>query len=262
MSLLSFLAVAAGVVLVLMLALWAVSLALRDASIVDVAWGPLIAVVGVLGAVLLDGWVVRRWLVAGLAVIWAARLAHHIAGRNRGQGEDPRYAAWREEHGEAWALRSLFTVFWLQGAILLVVALPLPVAQAAEAPDRMPLLDGLGVTLWTLGFLFETVSDAQLLRFRRRRTDPDAILTSGLWRYSRHPNYFGEAVLWWGFGAFAMAVPGGGWALVGPLLITVLLVKVSGVAMTEERMEGRPGFAEYVRRTSAFVPLPPREGGS
>lgn len=252
----TLLTVTAATVLSAVVLLWLVSLALRDASIADVAWGPLFAVVASLGLVLGAGWFGRRMLVFGLVTAWGLRLGVHIGLRNRGRGEDPRYARWREEHGRAWPWVSLAKVFLLQGALLWVISLPVQVAAGMPGPERITLLDAAGVAVWLIGFTTEAVADVQLRRFLRRREDPDAFLTSGLWRYSRHPNYFGEAVLWWGIGLTALSVPWGWATLVGPLCITLLLRFVSGVPMTEERMEGRPGWDAYADRTPAFVPLP------
>lgn len=240
-----------------MVLLWLLSLRLDDASIADVAWGPLFVVVAGLGAAFGSGWRGRRLLLAGLVAVWGVRLALHIWARNRGEGEDPRYRRWREEHGSAWPLRSLFQVFLLQGTILLVVALPVQVAQSAPGPAELTAWDVAGTLIWLGGFLFEAAADAQLRAFKRDPSNEGEILTDGLWRYSRHPNYFGEAVLWWGIWLVAVSVPWGWATAVGPLLLTWLLLRVSGVAMTEERMEGRPGFREYVERTNAFVPGPP-----
>lgn len=249
--------VAAGAVFAAMIVLWLLSLALRDSSIVDIAWGPVIALGPLLGLYFAAGWWPRRLLLAVLVCVWALRLAGHIALKQRGHGEDPRYAAWRAQYGGGWGRRSLWHVFLLQGAIALIVSAPLFVAQQATLPTAFTTLDALAAAVWLAGLLFESIADAQLLRFTRHRR-PGEILTRGLWRYSRHPNYFGEALLWWGLGLFALHVRWGFLALIGPALINFLLVRVSGVRMTEERMADRPGYAEYVRSTSAFIPLPPR----
>ncbi|MGD2068676.1 MAG: DUF1295 domain-containing protein [Gemmatimonadota bacterium] len=256
MDLSTLLTVTAATVLTAVVVLWLVSLAVRDASVADVAWGPLFVVVASLCLVLGAGWAGRRILVFVLVTAWGLRLGVHIGLRNRGRGEDPRYARWREEHGRAWPWVSLAKVFLLQGALLWVISLPAQVAAAMPGPGRLTLLDAVGCAVWLVGFTTEVVADAQLRRFLRRREAADAFLTSGLWRYSRHPNYFGEAVLWWGIGLTALSVPGGWTTLVGPLCITLLLRFVSGVPMTEERMEGRPGWDAYAARTPAFVPLP------
>lgn len=252
----AILAANAGLVLVFMVLVWLLSLRLADSSIVDVAWGLGFVLVAASTYVLADGWEPRKALVTAMTAVWGFRLALHIYLRNRGRGEDPRYAAWREEHGRAWPLRSLFTVFMLQGVILWVVSLPVQAAQLA-GPARIAWLDGLGAAVWAAGFTIEAVADGQLLAFKRDPGNAGRVLTGGLWRYSRHPNYFGEAVLWWGLWLIAAATGPGAWTVVSPLLITWLLRRVSGVPMTERLMAERPGYREYVERTNAFVMGPP-----
>ena len=239
--------------------LWLLSLRLRDASLADIAWGPgflLVTLVAWLGS---EGAEPRRLLVLVLVATWAIRLATYLLLRNWGRGEDPRYAKWRREAGPSFGWRSYFKVFLLQGTILLIVALPLAAAVAAPHPSSLTAWDALGLTLWLLGMYFEVVGDAQLMHFKRQPEHRGQLLTTGLWRYTRHPNYFGEAVLWWGYGAIACAVPGGSWLLFSPLLMTFLLLKVSGVAMLERSMKSeKPGYAAYLRRTNAFLPGPPK----
>ncbi len=248
---------AGAALLVAMLALWGLSLRRRDASIADVFWGPGFLLVAGLGAWLGTAPLARRLLVLALVAVWAVRLALHIGARSRGRGEDYRYREMRARHGARFGMVSLFSVFLLQGALLWVVALPLMVAQSAPAPARLGLWDLAGALLWATGFLFEAVADRQLALFRARG-GPGRVMDRGLWRYSRHPNYFGEAVLWWGLFLLAAGTAGGGWTIVAPLLMTFLLLRVSGVALLERGMAQRPGWAEYAARTSAFVPLPPR----
>lgn len=236
--------------------LWLVSLRLRDASIADPFWGPgflLLTLTYLLGG----GEPSRRGiLVTGLVAAWALRLGIHLWKRNRGHGEDPRYAAMRERHGDRFGGVSLFTVFWLQAVILWVVALPIFGGVTGSGP--LGAWDVAGAVLVLSGLIVEAVADAQLARFRADPVNRGRVLDTGLWRYSRHPNYFGDAVLWWGF--FLLSVGAGApWTVPGPLLMTFLLLKVSGVALLERTLvSGRPGYAEYVRRTSAFVPWFPR----
>lgn len=246
-----------AVVVGAMTLLWGVSLLLRDASIVDPFWGPGFFLVTTAYLVVEGGTSLRGWLTWAFVGLWAARLGSHLLRRNRSEGEDPRYASWREEHGASYWWVSLFQVFWLQAGILWVVAFPLLVSVRSTAP--LGLWDGLGAALFLTGFLVEALADAQLRRFRRDPANRGRVLDSGLWRYSRHPNYFGDAVLWWGL--WLVAVGGGGaWTVFSPVVMTFLLLKVSGVALLEKDIEERrPEYAEYVRRTSAFVPLPPRE---
>jgi steroid 5-alpha reductase family enzyme len=239
---------------------WLVSLARRDASVADVLWGPGFAALAWLYHAAIPGRSTRGLLVAGLVTIWGLRLALHIAERSRGRGEDPRYAAMRRAHGERFPAVSLVTVFWLQGLILWVVALPLFQAQRG---GPLGWGDALGLTCVVAGFLCEAVADRQLQRFRADPANRGRVLDTGLWRYSRHPNYFGDALLWWGLFALTAANTEGWWTVVSPLVMTFLLVRVSGVPLLERGLaDRRPGYAEYVRRTSAFVPWFPRKAGA
>ena len=246
-----------AVIVVAMTALWALSVKLKDASIVDPFWGPGFLLVAVT-YFLVDGTPVTRGrVVVALVVFWASRLAWHLYVRNRKEGEDKRYAEMRKKRGDAFWWQSLFTIFWLQAALLWIISAPLHGAIVSAAP--LGPWDLAGAFLFAVGFSFEAVADAQLARFKAHPANEGLVLDTGLWRYSRHPNYFGEAVLWWGLYLFAV---GGGayWSVVGPLLITFLLLKVSGVTMLEENLRSsKPGYEEYVRKTSAFIPWPPKE---
>lgn len=248
------LAATAALLLVCMTALWLLSLRLRDSSIVDLFWGAGFVLVAWL-TLALHGPSPRGLLVTGLTSLWGLRLAAYLTWRNHGRGEDPRYVAMRARHGPAWPLRSLFIVFGLQGALLWFISLPVQLAiPSLTAPGP---LDGLGAALVLVGVTFETVGDLQLARFKANPANRGTVMQSGLWRYTRHPNYFGDAVVWWGLACFGLAA--GAWiSLASAGLMTFLLVRVSGVALLESAMMKRPGYAEYVARTSAFIPLPPR----
>ncbi len=239
--------------------LWLVSLVSGDASIADRCWG--------LGFVLLaawyasngGGWPVRSWLLLGLTAVWGIRLSVHIHRRNRGKPEDPRYARWRESGGASYWWTSLWKVFVLQAVILWTVSAPLLAGQSSGTPEHLTAADFAGSALWLVGFAFEAVGDAQLAAFRADPKNAGKVLSTGLWRFTRHPNYFGDALIWWGLFVIATSVPGGGWTVFSPVLMTVLLVRVSGVRLLEESLfETRPGYADYVARTSAFIPWPPR----
>lgn len=237
--------------------LWfVVSLAAGRNDLADVAWG--------LGYVLLAGYLAatrpvdgRDLLIYGLVAVWGLRLAAHVYARNRGKEEDFRYRRWREEWGRWFVLRSYLQVYLLQGALLLVIATPLVATAAAAGPPPGPLA-GVGTAVWLVGFAFEAVGDWQLMHFKR---DPEreGIMTEGLWRYTRHPNYFGEVTLWWGVFLVVLPVEHGLWTLVSPVTITVLILFVSGIPMLEEKYEGDPEFEAYRRRTSAFFPMPPKQ---
>ncbi|MCC5793418.1 MAG: DUF1295 domain-containing protein [Chromatiales bacterium] len=239
---------------------WLISLVRRDVSIVDVFWGLAIAAAGVTWVALQAEADWRGQLVGWLALLWALRLAGHILWRSRGHGEDRRYREIRARNEPGFAFKSLYLVFLLQAVLAFLVALPLFGAQlGTQGPG---LLDWLGIGLFAFGFLYESVADWQMLRFQDKREQRErGVMDQGLWRYSRHPNYFGECCLWWGLGLVALAA-GAWWALAGPLLLTFFLLKVSGVALTEKDIaERRPEYRDYMRRTSAFVPRPPRPAG-
>ena len=245
-------------VVVAMTALWLISLRLQDVSIVDVFWGAGFAVLAIFYAVTTDGSLARQVLLVSLVAIWGTRLAVHIFRRSLGKPEDPRYAAWRAANGKSYWWKSYFKVFLLQGVLMWLIAMPLLVAQTSSLPSRLTLLDLLGAAVWTIGFLFEAIGDRQLRRFKADPANRGKVLQSGLWRYTRHPNYFGDAVVWWGYFLIAMAVPGGAWTLFSPLLMTFLLMRVSGVTLLEKGLkDSKPGYAEYVARTSAFFPRRP-----
>lgn len=234
---------------------WLLSLRLRDASIVDPFWGP-----AFLLAALVYRWqgpepTPRQLLVLTLLALWALRLGGYLLWRSWGEPEDRRYREIRERNTPGFWWKSLFLVFWLQAFLAWVVSMPHLVLQASPAPAPWTWTDGLGLALFSVGLLFEAVADLQLARFKRDPTNRGEVLDSGLWRYSRHPNYFGELCLWWGFWSFALAADAGGWTIVSPLLMSVLLLRVSGVTLTEKTIEERrPGYREYVRRTNAFFP--------
>lgn len=239
--------------------LWLLSLALKNSSIVDIFWGS--------GFVLAAGWAFwqtpqgylpRRLLLIALVGLWGLRLSAHIFLRNRGKGEDFRYRAWREAAGRSWTWRSLFQVFLLQGGLMALTSAPLLAAQYSAQPARLTGLDLAGALLWAIGFFFEAAGDAQLARFKADPANRGKVFTGGVWRYTRHPNYFGDAAQWWGFFLIACSA-GGAWTVFSPVVMTVLLVRVSGVALLEKSLAGRkPGYREYMETTSAFLPWFPR----
>jgi len=241
-----------------MICFWAVSVIKRDASIVDIGWGLGFVGIATVGFLVGDGWAGRRGLVLVLTGIWGLRLAAYLLWRNWGQPEDYRYQRMRRHYGDRFARVSLVTVFGLQGVLMAIVSLPVQAAQAAKMPAQLTGFDLLGVALWATGLLFETAADAQLARFKADPQSQGQVMDRGLWRYTRHPNYFGDFCVWWGLFAIALS-SGAVWSGVGPAAMTYLLMRVSGVPMLERGMEKRrPGYADYVRRTNAFFPGPPR----
>jgi steroid 5-alpha reductase family enzyme len=240
-----------------MTAWFVLAAARRDNSLADVAWGGGFVLLAFLSLAMGRGWQPRPILVSSLVTVWGLRLALHVAARNRGRGEDFRYAAWRRQWGSSWWWRSYLQVFLLQGLILAVVASPVVLINL-RSTGPLGASDLAGALAWLAGFLCEAIADRQLLRFTRDPSNRGRILNRGLWRFSRHPNYFGEVLQWWGIWLLALAVPGGWATVIGPALITFLLLKVSGVPMLEKAFAGRPGFADYKRRTSVFIPWFPR----
>lgn len=245
-------------VLGLFTALWLISLLVRNSSIVDMWWGPGILLIGLTYAVISNSEGHRDSVVLSLVAVWAVRLAWHIGARNIGHGEDFRYAKWRLERGASWWWYSYFKVFVLQAVIAWIISMPLYYAITAAVPAGLTGWDFAGMIAFAIGFLFEAIGDEQLRRFKTNPAHQGRVLDTGLWRYTRHPNYFGEALLWWGFGMFSVAV--GGWlGLIGPAIMTFLLIRISGVALLEQTLrETKPEYRDYIRRTSAFLPLPPR----
>jgi steroid 5-alpha reductase family enzyme len=236
---------------------WAWSVANRDVSIVDGLWS-IFFLLGALAYCTFAGTGgTRATLLLILVALWAARLAGHITWRNWGEPEDRRYRAIRARNEPGFAWKSLYLVFGLQALLAWTIAMPLFAGLSGVAP--LGAIDCAGVAMWVLGFGFETVADWQLARFKADPASRGRVLDTGLWRYTRHPNYFGEAVLWWGYFLIALAA-GGGWTVFAPIIMTLLLLKVSGVALLEKDIgERRPEYGAYVARTTAFIPGPPKD---
>jgi steroid 5-alpha reductase family enzyme len=236
--------------------LWLVSLKLKDVSIIDIFWGPGIACV--VDIVAGFGHAGGPRVAAALILVncWAIRLAAHIFARHR--GEDHRYAAMRARFGRRWWWWSLFQVFLLQ--VILIWFLPAPLVAAMLIRTPLALLDYLGIALAAVGLLFESIADLQLARFRGDAANRGRVMDRGLWAWSRHPNYFGEAAMWWGYFLIGFSAAHAWWLLLSPAIMTFLLLQVSGIRLMEDDIvERRAGYAQYKRRVSAFVPLPPRQ---
>lgn len=239
--------------------LWIRSLRDRDASIADIWWGPGFVLLAWLDCILLGAWRPRPVLLAVLLTLWGARLSWHIGSRHHGRGEDRRYAAMRARHAGAFWWRSLFLVFWLQAALVWFIALPVLAAASASSDPPLGPGDLAGVLVFVVGFAIEAIGDRQLRRFRADEANRGKVLDEGLWRFTRHPNYFGDALLWWGVYLIAAATPAGRLTIASPAVMALLLRRVSGVALLEQDLlAAKPGYAAYVQRTSAFVPWPPR----
>jgi steroid 5-alpha reductase family enzyme len=251
--------VVALLISLLMLSVWAISVLLRDVSIVDITWG--------LGFVLI-AWVVFFFratteqtspniLLPILVSLWGLRLSGHLFLRNHGKPEDFRYRQMRDYWGKSFWWISLFTVFILQGIVMWLVSLPLHIGDGKSTSISVTLL---GVTIWSVGLFFESVGDWQLTRFRSDPAKRGQVLDTGLWRYTRHPNYFGDFLVWWGLYFTALGASTPWWTIVSPLLMTVLLLQISGVSLLEKSLKSsKPQYGDYASRTSSFFPMPPKD---
>jgi steroid 5-alpha reductase family enzyme len=237
--------------------LWLLSLVLKNVSIVDIFWGIGFVIIAWFAFTFAQGYLLRKNLICMLTTIWGVRLTLHIGIRNWGKSEDFRYAKWRVDHGSCWWWFSFFQVFLLQGVLMWIISTPLIAAQTSGFPAILTPLDLIGASIWTVGFLFETFGDLQLTLFKSEPVNKGKLLTTGLWKYTRHPNYFGDAVQWWGFYIIALAA-GAWWSVFSPILMTWLLIRVSGVAMLERTMKHKPGYENYMRKTNAFFPWFPK----
>jgi len=257
-NLISFLT-AGGILLAAAILLWLVSLQKRDVSIVDSFWSLMILLNGLVFFISSEQHGTRSYLVFTLAVIWAIRLSAYISWRNWGEAEDYRYQVIRANNEPYFKYKSLYIVFGLQAFLAWIVSLPLLSAIDNQSGDNgLYWLDYLALSLWLFGMLFEVVGDAQLARFKADAANKGKVMAQGLWRYTRHPNYFGEFCIWWAFFIFALGADG--WvSIISPVLMSVLLLKVSGVSLLEKDIhERRPAYAEYRQRTNAFWPWWPK----
>lgn len=255
--------VTALALLACVVALWLLSIRLKDVSIIDIFWGPAFGVVAVIGWFLSEGHGVdeRRALITVLTTLWAVRLGIYLGWRNVGKGEDPRYtAAFRDRYTTNLHWHTLTKVFLLQGALAWLISTPVQLAQYLAQPATLGPVAWFGAVLWVIGFSFEAISDWQLARFKADPANRGKVMDRGLWKYSRHPNYFGNACLWWGLWLIACDHWIGLVTVFSPLLMTHFLLNVTGKKLLEKRMgRARPGYAEYVARTPGFFPWFPRK---
>ena len=248
------------VLLVCILFLWLLSVKLKDASIVDIFWGLGFVIVAWVSFALSEGHAPRCWLLCTLVTVWGVRLAWHLWQRNHGKGEDYRYQSMRKRVGPSFWWSSLFIVFGLQGLLIWLISLPLQLAQADARPFELTWLDYLGLLVWLVGFAFEALGDDQLKRFKADASNKGKVMDQGLWRYTRHPNYFGDALLWWGLWLIALNTPYGLMTIFSPFLMTLLLLKISGVSLLEKTLtKSKPGYESYMRHTNAFLPWFPKK---
>ncbi len=238
--------------------LFVLSLLIKRNDIADIAWGVGVLSVGLVSASI-HGVSGLSLLILCLAGVWATRLTVRIFLRNVRKAEDTRYKEWRDTWGKWFVVRSYFQIYILQGLLMLVVGYPLLHAVLFANGATIGLIPLKGLLVWCVGFFFEVVGDYQLDTYLKQKTKPSPILESGLWKYTRHPNYFGEVTMWWGIWLMLALTPFSYIALIGPLTITFLILKVSGIPMLEKRFEGNPHFEAYKKRTSAFFPRSPKD---
>ncbi len=247
-------------VLLLMTILWLISIPLKNVSIVDIFWG-----IGYLVAIsvytfLSDDVFTRQWVLFILVLLWSIRLSGYLFFRNYGKEEDFRYQEFRRHYGvnRYWWF-SFFQVFILQGLLIALVSLPLLGVNLYTQNNELNLIDYVAIVVWIIGFLFESLGDYQLSKFKSNPDNKGKVLNIGLWRYTRHPNYFGDAAVWWSFGLFSIA-SGAYWYIIGSLVMTFLIIKISGVSLLEKSLKDtKPKYRDYVSRTSAFIPWFPKK---
>ena len=270
----------AFVLLLCLTLLWLISVKIKDASIIDIFWGMGFVVVALVCFYLTPGKTPYQKLLIALPIIWGLRLSLYLARRNLGHGEDPRYIAMKKRAAKKgmsemdWRKRSFFTVYLGQGLLILLVSAPIWIGMAQSYfmghnsvwhETQIGYLTLAGIFIWFIGFLFEAIGDWQLKRFLRKNKDYDGpyedkpVLSSGLWKYTRHPNYFGNALIWWGIFLVACQTPWGWVSIFGPIIMTWLLVRVSGKALLERKLKSRPAYRDYVERTSGFIPWLPKK---
>jgi steroid 5-alpha reductase family enzyme len=249
-----------AVILCLMLVLWAISLLLKNSSIVDIFWGfGFVLSAWLYYFISPEGFPIRKLILLVLATIWGMRLTLHILIRNWGKPEDFRYQKWRNESGKSWWIKSLFQVFLLQGLLMWMISAPLLAAQYFHVASSLIWLDYLAILIWVIGFFFEAAGDAQLSQFRANASNKGKLLNTGVWHYTRHPNYFGDSTQWWAYYLLALAA-GGWWTFFSPIIMTIFLIKISGVVMLEKTLaETKPGYRDYMSTTSSFIPWFPRQ---
>jgi len=249
-----------GAVAALMTLGWTVSVIYRNVTVVDSLWGLGFVLIAWLSLAMAPVNGARQWLLVLLTTSWGVRLSVHLSWRNWGRGEDPRYGAWRQKSGGNFWWVSLFKVFWLQALFLWVIGLALQMGVLRPGPPHWTWLDAAGSVAWVAGFFFESVGDWQLARFKSDPANKGRTMNKGLWTYTRHPNYFGEFLMWWGVYLVALSNADNWWTFLSPVILSLVLTKMTGIALTEAAiLEKRPQYRAYMASTSAFFPLPPKK---
>ena len=251
---------AALVILVLVTLLWVWSVFIKNVSIVDIFWGFGFVVVNAFYAFMSEDLNPRKILILTLVSIWGLRLAIYLAFRNIGKGEDYRYQEFRRNYGpKRYWWFSFFQVFLLQGVLIMIVSLPLLGINSSTSNGELNVLDYIGIVLWIIGFSFEAGGDYQLARFKKDAENKGKVLRTGFWKYTRHPNYFGDAAVWWSYAIFSIAA-GSYWQIIGAVIMTLLIIKVSGVSLLEKTLKNtKPQYKDYILKTNSFFPWLPKK---
>lgn len=251
--------ISALAVFIYMTAVFIIAQIKKNNSIVDIAWGPGFLVIALSLLFYTNNFSFNNLIITAMVFLWSARLSIHIFLRSHGKGEDFRYAEWRKGWGNKQAWNAFYRVFMLQAVIMIFVASPLIVIFTSE-PSQLSIIHFAGIIIFLFGFLFESIADFQLYIFKQNPVNRGKIISSGLWSFTRHPNYFGEAVLWWGIGIYAAAFHSFYIALIGPFILNMLLLFVSGIPLLEKKYSGRPDWEEYKIKTPAFLPIFGKKG--
>ena len=248
------------IILILVTLLWIWSVFIKNVSIVDIFWGLGFVVVNTFYVFMSGELNARKIVILTLVCIWGFRLAIYLAIRNIAKGEDFRYQEFRQNYGpKRYWWFSYFQTFLLQGILIMIISLPLLGINYNNSNGNLQILDYLGIIIWLIGFTFETVGDFQLSNFKRDSKNKGKILHTGLWKYTRHPNYFGDSAVWWAYGIFSIAA-GSYWQAIGAVIMTLLILKISGVSLLEKTLkETKPQYKEYIQKTSSFIPWFPKK---
>ncbi len=248
-----------GAIFIFMVSMFIIAQLIKDNSIVDIGWGLGFVIIAFVSYFASEGEnTIRQTIVLTLVSLWGIRLFLHLLIRSIGRGEDFRYANFRKQCGKNVRVIAFFRVFMMQGAIMLLLAYPIVLVNAADS-SGLDIFAGIGILLWSIGFLFQSIGDFQLERFKKRKKHREEVLKSGLWRYSRHPNYFGEAVMWWGIFLIVLGVQNGWTAFFSAAFINLLLLKVSGVPFLDKRYAGNAEYQLYKQETNLFIPWFPKK---
>ncbi len=251
---------AALTILVLITLLWIWSVLIKNVSIIDIFWGIGFVIVNTMYALFSEELNPRKILLLILVSVWGLRLAAYLAIRNIGKGEDYRYQEFRKNYGsERYWWFSFFQVFLLQGVLIMIVSLPLLGINSSTSNGDLTILDCIGIVVWLIGFTFEAGGDLQLWRFKKDANNKGKVLRTGFWKYTRHPNYFGDSAVWWSYAIFSIA-SGSYWQIVGSIIMTLLIIKVSGVSLLEKTLKDtKPQYRDYIEKTNSFFPWFPKK---